>query len=80
MAAARLENALKVERAKRDWTQERLAHEVGVTRKTINLIEKGREAPSVYLALKLAKVLECQVEQLFQLAEDRIWGKSPFSP
>ena len=71
-------NTLKVERAKRDWTQERLASEVSVTRKTINSIENGKDIPSVYLALKLAKVLGASVEELFQLPEDRIWGESPF--
>ena len=79
MASRTVVNNLKVERAKRDWTQEKLATEVGVTRKTINSIEKGRDVPSVFLALKLAKVLESPVEQLFQLPEDRIWGRSPFA-
>lgn len=74
-----LDNTLKVERAKRDWTQERLAHEVGVTRKTINTIENGRDIPSVFLALKLAKVMEVKVEDIFMLREDRIWGRSPFA-
>jgi putative transcriptional regulator len=73
-----LDNTLKVERAKKDWTQEQLAIEVGVTRKTINVIENGRDIPSVYLALKLAKVLGTTVEKIFQLREDRIWGRSPF--
>ncbi len=74
-----LDNTLKVERAKRDWTQERLAHEVGVTRKTINTIENGRDIPSVFLALKLAKAMEVKVEDIFMLREDRIWGRSPFA-
>ena len=78
MREARVNNTLKVERAKRDWTQERLASEIGVTRKTINSIEKGRDEPSVYLALKLAKELGAPVEHLFQLKEDQIWGQSPF--
>ncbi len=78
MREARLNNTLKVERAKKNWTQEQLASEIGVTRKTINSIEKGRDEPSVYLALKLAKVLRSSVEILFQLKEDQIWGQSPF--
>jgi putative transcriptional regulator len=73
-----LDNTLKVERAKKDWTQEELANEVGVTRKTINAIENGRDIPSVYLALKLAKAFGVRVEDIFQLNQDRIWGKSPF--
>ena len=73
-----LDNTLKIERAKKDWTQEQLAHEAGVTRKTVNAIENGRDIPSVYLALRMAKVFEVRVEDLFQLKEDRIWGRSPF--
>lgn len=73
-----LHNTCKVQRAKKDWTQEDLAREVNVTRKTINSIENGKNIPSLFLALKMAKVLEVKVEELFQLPEDRIWGKSPF--
>ena len=75
-----VDNLIKVERARKDWTQERLAHEVGVTRKTINAIENGRDVPSVFLALRLAKAFGTRVEDIFQLREDRIWGRSPFEP
>jgi putative transcriptional regulator len=75
-----LDNTLKVERAKKDWTQEDLANEVSVTRKTINAIENGRDIPSVFLALRLAKAFGTRVEDVFQLREDRIWGRSPFEP
>lgn len=53
----------------RDLTQEQLAELVGVTRKTINTVENGVYIPSTYLALKLSKVLEVPVEELFQLNE-----------
>ncbi len=46
-------------------TQAELADLVGVTRQTINAIEGGDYAPSVYLALALAGVLACTVEDLF---------------
>lgn len=46
-------------------SQEALAESVGVTRQTIISIEKGVYQPSVGLALKLAKVLKTDVEQLF---------------
>jgi putative transcriptional regulator len=65
-----LKNTLKVQRAKKDLTQEQLAQMVGVTRKTINTVEKGKYVPSTYLALKLAKVLEVSVEELFQIRDD----------
>jgi putative transcriptional regulator len=78
MAARLLNNTLKVQRAIKNWTQERLAEEVGVTRKTINSIENGKDVPSTFLALKMAKVFGVPVEEIFQLAEDQIWGRSPF--
>ncbi len=65
-----LSNSLKVQRAKKDLTQEQLAQKVGVTRKTINTVENGKYVPSTYLALKLAKVLDVPVEELFQILED----------
>ena len=64
---ARLSNTLKQERAKRNLTQEQLADLVGVTRKTINTIERGRFVPSTVLALKLAGVFGVPVEVLFTL-------------
>lgn len=67
MAEKSLYNTLKVQRAKKDLTQEQLAALVGVTRKTINTIENRRYIPSTYLALKLAEILEVTVEELFQL-------------
>ncbi|RKX49108.1 MAG: transcriptional regulator, partial [Thermotogae bacterium] len=45
----------------------------GVSRQTINYIEKGRYQPSVRLALKLSTVLKCKVEDIFEL-ERSDWG------
>ena len=67
MAERTIRNKLKVFRAMHDWTQEELARRVCVTRKTINTVEKGKYVPSTYLALKLAKVFQVPVEELFQL-------------
>lgn len=58
---------LKVARARADLTQEQLASKVGVTRKTINTIERGHFVPSTLLALKLAQALGVKVEDLFSL-------------
>jgi len=48
-------------------TQEELAKKVGVSRQTTIAIEKGRYTPSVYLALKISKVLNKKVEEIFEL-------------
>jgi len=67
-----ISNNLKLARLQAgDLTQEQLAELVGTTRQTILSIEKGRYAPSVGLALRLAEVLGTKVETLFQLEEER---------
>ena len=60
-------NTIKVERAKRDWTQGELAERLGVSRQTIHAIESGKYVPSTVLALKLAKLFCVPVGELFQL-------------
>ncbi|HDQ45824.1 MAG TPA: helix-turn-helix domain-containing protein [bacterium] len=65
----KLKNTLKVQRAKKNVTQQQLADIVCVTRKTINTIENGRFVPSTALALKLAHALDVTVEELFILEE-----------
>jgi putative transcriptional regulator len=69
MESSRLVNNIKVHRAKIGMTQEALAQAVGVTRKTINVIEAGKFSPSVSLALAIAKVLQTSVDELFALAQ-----------
>jgi putative transcriptional regulator len=67
MPGERLDNQIKVFRARHDLTQADLAERVGVTRKTINTIENGRFVPSTVLALKIARVFGVPVEELFRL-------------
>lgn len=65
-----LKNKIKVYRAIHDMTQEDLAAKIGVTRKTINTIEKGKFVPSTVLAIRLARFFEIKVEDLFELIEE----------
>ena len=65
MPEAVLNNKVKTHRVLADLTQEDLAKMVGVTRQTVLAIEKGNYAPSVVLALRLARTLRCTVEELF---------------
>lgn len=60
-----MKNKLKVFRAIHDLTQEDLAEKLGVTRQTINAIEKQRYNPSLELAFKLADFFEVTIEELF---------------
>lgn len=64
-----MKNSIKVERAKKDLTQATLAELAGVSRQTINAIELGKYVPSALLALKMAKIFECSVEDIFSLEE-----------
>ena len=63
----KLKNFVKMHRARLDKTQEQLADAVGVSRQTIHAIERGKAEPSLSLALKLAKLFELKVDELFQL-------------
>jgi putative transcriptional regulator len=63
----RLRNRLKVARAERGLSQERLAELAGVTRQTISSIETGQYVPSALLAFVLATRLDARVDELFTL-------------
>ncbi len=60
-------NTIKVERAKKNMTQEDLAKKIGVSRQTINAIETQRYVPSTILALKIARVFKVSIHEIFQL-------------
>lgn len=64
-----MKNSIKVERAKKDMTQQDLAEKVQVSRQTINSIEAGKYVPSTILALKIARVFGIRIEQVFELEE-----------
>lgn len=65
MAEEKHPNRVREIRAEHGITQGTLAERVGVSRQSINYIEQGTFAPSVYLALKIADVLGTAVEALF---------------
>lgn len=65
-----LKNRMRVLRAEKEITQKELADEIGVSRQTVNSIEKGKFNPSVITALKLAGFFGVDVEAVFQITED----------
>ncbi|MEE9373526.1 MAG: helix-turn-helix transcriptional regulator [Saprospiraceae bacterium] len=67
-----MRNRIKVERAILDITQDELAKRTGVSRQTINSIEKNRYVPSTVLALKLSKVFGKNVNAFFELEDKDI--------
>lgn len=63
-------NRIKVLRAMHNITQEDLAKQINVSRQTINSIEKGRYVPSTALSLKLSKLFNATVNEIFELEPD----------
>ncbi len=56
---------LKVARVAKDLSQEELANLVGVTRQTINMIEKGNYNPTLNLCISICKVLDKTLDEIF---------------
>lgn len=60
-----MKNILKVLRAERDWSQQDLADRLGVSRQSVNAIEKGRYDPSLPLAFTIAETFGLAIEDIF---------------
>tara|TARA_A100001037_G_scaffold186634_1_gene167129 strand:+ start:1143 stop:1355 length:213 start_codon:yes stop_codon:yes gene_type:complete len=63
----KLKNNLEELRRSAGLTQQELSESAEVSRKSINAIENGIYIPSTLLALKIAKTLKCNVEDIFQI-------------
>jgi putative transcriptional regulator len=64
-----IKNTVRAHRVRLGMTQQALAQAVGVTRQTIGLIEVERYNPTLVLALRLERVLEVSIDELFSLVE-----------
>jgi putative transcriptional regulator len=64
-----MKNRLKVLRAERNLTQEDLAGIIGVSRQTINAIEKEKFDPSLPTAFRMAKLFDLSIEEIFTMEE-----------
>lgn len=62
-----MKNEIRVFRAKNKITQDDLAAKLGVSRQTLSAIENNKYFPSLELALKIAKIFNCTVDELFSL-------------
>ncbi len=60
-------NRVKELRMVSGWTQEQLAQAAGVSRQSINSIERNRYVPSLELALTFARIFAIPTDQIFQL-------------
>ena len=65
-----MKNRIKVQRAIHDMTQADLAEKIGVSRQTINAMEKNKYVPSTVLALKIAQLFKISLEEIFFLEGD----------
>lgn len=61
-----LTNQIAVYRAKKGWSQQNLADQVGVSRQTITNIEKNKYNPSLILAFKIALAFEESIDKIFE--------------
>ena len=64
-----MNNRVKELRQEKGYTQEDLAEIIGVSRQTVNAIEKQKFDPSLNTAFKMAKLFELPIESIF-LSED----------
>jgi putative transcriptional regulator len=62
-----MKNSIKIERAIKGLTQQDLADKVSVSRQTINAMEANKYVPSTVLAMKIARVFNKKVEEIFEL-------------
>lgn len=61
-----MKNILSELRTQQGWSQQQLAEYLGVSRQTINAIEKQRYDPSLPLAFKIAKIFNRSIEAIFK--------------
>ena len=61
-----MKNHVKALRTEKAWSQAELAKRLGVSRQTVNAIERGKYDPSLPLAFKLARVFGETIEELFE--------------
>lgn len=60
-----MRNRVLDSRREKEWSQQRLADVLGVSRQTIISIERGKFDPSLPLAFRMAALFECRIEELF---------------
>jgi len=72
-----MKNRIKVFRAERDWTQEELARRLSVSRQAIIAIEREKYDPSLRLAMKMARLFDSRVEDIFALDPESLAALDP---
>ncbi|SMX44405.1 helix-turn-helix transcriptional regulator [Actibacterium lipolyticum] len=60
-----MKNHIQTLRQERKWSQANLADKLGVSRQTVNALERGRYDPSLPLAFKIARLFDLAIEEIF---------------
>lgn len=60
-----MKNRIQELRAQRGWSQAALAERLGVSRQTVNALERGRYDPSLPLAFAIARLFGAAIEEIF---------------
>lgn len=66
-----MRNNIRCYRLYKGVSQRWLAQKVGCSHSTLGAIERGESAPNVYLAMRIARVLDATVEELWRENHDR---------
>jgi putative transcriptional regulator len=66
-----VQNRIKELRTERGWTQQQLADAAGVSRQSINSIERQRYEPSLALALTFARIFKSSTDDIFKLEKKK---------
>lgn len=61
-----MNNRIQELRQQQDWSQQDLALRLGVSRQTVNALERGRYDPSLPLAFKISRLFAFAIEDIFQ--------------
>ncbi|HXW06703.1 MAG TPA: helix-turn-helix transcriptional regulator [Vicinamibacterales bacterium] len=64
-----MKNVLAALRGERGWSQGDLADRLGVSRQTVNALERGKYDPSLPLAFRIARLFQRRIEEIFALDE-----------
>ena len=70
-----MKNRVKELRAREGYNQTELAKKAGISRQTVSLIERNNFMPSILTAVRIARILKENVEEVFIFEEEELWKR-----
>lgn len=67
-----MKNRVKELRAREGYNQTELAKKAGISRQTVSLIERNKFMPSILTAVRIARILKENVEEVFIFEEEEL--------